>query len=72
MPRDSHRVASCPAASLHKDAPIPRTIQTVGRTLAMLFWADCTTNISERRFSTGTGGLMLLIIQLKFFGCNIP
>jgi hypothetical protein len=21
---------------------------------------------------TGTGGLMLLIIQLKFFGCNIP
>jgi hypothetical protein len=36
MPRDSHRVASCPAASLHKDAPIPRTIQTVGRTLAML------------------------------------
>src|SRR5262245_34128202 len=35
MPRDSHRVASCPAASLHKDAPIPRTIQTVGRTLAM-------------------------------------
>jgi hypothetical protein len=36
------------------------------------FWADCATNISERRFSTGTGGLMLLIIQLKFFGCNIP
>jgi hypothetical protein len=35
MPRDSHRVASCPVASLHKDAPIPRTIQTVGRTLAM-------------------------------------
>jgi hypothetical protein len=24
MPRDSHRVASCPAASLHKDAPAMR------------------------------------------------
>jgi uncharacterized LabA/DUF88 family protein len=35
MPRDSHRVASCPAASLHKDAPIPRAVQTAGRTLAM-------------------------------------
>jgi hypothetical protein len=42
MPRDSHRVASCPAASLHKDAPIPRTIQTVGRTLAM---PVCTENL---------------------------
>jgi hypothetical protein len=34
MPRDSHRVASCPAASLHKDA-IPRDVQTIGRTLAV-------------------------------------
>jgi hypothetical protein len=35
MPRDSHRVASSPAASLHKDAPIPRAVQIAGRTLAM-------------------------------------
>jgi hypothetical protein len=26
---------ACTHPSLHKDAPIPRTIQTVGRTLAM-------------------------------------
>jgi hypothetical protein len=41
--------------SLHKDAPIPRAVQTVGRTLAMpVLVADCTTNISERKFPTGT------------------
>jgi transposase InsO family protein len=38
--------------SLHKDAPIPRPVQTVGRTLAMQFWADCTTRISECKFPT--------------------
>ena len=42
--------------SLHKDAPIPRAVQTVGRTLAMPVLGDCTTNISERKFSTRTGG----------------
>jgi hypothetical protein len=35
-------------APLHKDAPIPRGVQTVGRTLAMPVLGDCTTNISER------------------------
>jgi hypothetical protein len=30
-------------------------VQTVGRTLASRFWADCTTNISGRKFPTGTG-----------------
>jgi hypothetical protein len=43
--------------SLHKDAPIPRAVQTSGRTLAVPVLADCTTNISERRFPTGTAVL---------------
>ena len=41
--------------SLHKDAPIPRAVQTVGRTLAMPVLGGRTTNTSERRFPTGTG-----------------
>jgi hypothetical protein len=33
----------------------PRAVQTVGRTLAMpVLVADCTTNISERKFPTET------------------
>jgi hypothetical protein len=40
--------------SLHKDAPIPRAVQTIGRTLAVPVLADCTINILERRFPTGT------------------
>jgi hypothetical protein len=36
--------------SLHKDAPIPRAAQTS----RCQFWANCTTNISERKFPTGT------------------
>jgi Integrase core domain len=41
--------------SLQKDAPIPRAVQTVGRTLAVpVLGADCTINISERKFPTGT------------------
>jgi len=40
--------------SLHKDAPVPRTIQTVSRERQRRqFWADCTTNISERKFRQG-------------------
>jgi hypothetical protein len=43
-------------SSLHKDAPIPRTVQTVGRTLAVpiLGGLHRTTNIYECEFPTGT------------------
>src|SRR6266516_7765612 len=27
------------------------------------FWADCTTNISERKFPTGTGGHRLALVE---------
>ena len=41
--------------SLHKDAPIPRAVHTVGRTLAVPVLGGLHTNISEREFPTGTG-----------------
>jgi hypothetical protein len=31
--------------SLHKDAPISRVAETVGRILCRPFWADCTSNM---------------------------
>jgi hypothetical protein len=34
---------------------VPPAVQSVGQTLAVKFWAGCTTNISEREFPTGTG-----------------
>jgi hypothetical protein len=59
MPRDSHRVASCPAASLHKDAPIPRAVQTAGQMLAIPILGGLhTTNISEYEFTTGFINMM--------------
>jgi transposase InsO family protein len=39
---------------LHKDAPIPRAVQSVGRCWPYRSWADCTANISGCEFPTGT------------------
>jgi hypothetical protein len=43
--------------SLHKDAPITRAVQTVGHTWRCQFWANCTTDISERKLPTRTAGI---------------
>jgi hypothetical protein len=64
MPRDNHRVASCPAASLHKDAPIPRTRLSVARWRCQ-FWADCTINISERKVILMTDSARLNSVPKK-------
>ena len=44
--------------SLHKDAPIPRAVQTEVARWRCQFWADCTTNISGRKFPTGTAAYL--------------
>jgi hypothetical protein len=66
--------------SLHKDAPIPRTIQTVGRTLAMPVLGGLHHQyFSERKFPTGTGAGMALRAYDRwlwarrvFLGCRPP
>jgi hypothetical protein len=49
-------LTQCTHSSLHKDVPIPRSVQIVVARWRCPFWADCTTNISEHEFPTGTGG----------------
>jgi hypothetical protein len=49
-------LTQCTHLSLHKDVPIPRSVQIVVARWRCPFWADCTTNISEHEFPTGTEG----------------